>query len=920
MDYQLRVFVDGNEEYIELFPDETITMDLSFAEVQDITKKNSAFTQQFNVPGSKNNNYIFNYFFDFNQVPLDFTPTRKFEAEILYNGYIIASGYIRLNNVSIQKLNKIYNITFYNGVGDVAANIGDKFMVQLNLDHLSHPFTPNTYLQSQTDYNLFPLTGTTDYAYQNGKTFWGLFNIGYNYVDSLSGVSAYYVGTSTTSLGINSGSKTLITNVPLPFIPGNTIRITNNPTGHYMQGIVTSINGTTITFTPNLGLGTGTYSSWSVSIQSVQGQAINDPNTTPLLQFQNANVPNFMSFSGTPVRNYYFKPAIQIKELYEQIFNQADYSVDSNFFNTSYFERYYLPLKFLDETIYTQGSSQACFAYSGGSANVFEEYTSPFGITTCNNIPFSASSTGFTISAGYEGVYTFRVSASAFGYINGNDYASMSCYISVDGTEYLVIDEYSYAPSFFGTSFNFNSTADFSINITSQSQIAYIIRLAGTDITLNNFTFEILFAPRVIIGNFNYANEFPPNDFKQIDFITSVNKMFNLVCVPHPTKQKTIIVEPIIDYIGKGRVLDWTDKIDWDSNINVSPTTNILNGTLNFNFKLDKDFANQQFNISSNRTFGTYELQLNQDYKDSEVNINTIFGSPIDTTLNNSNLPALTITNLATIKTNEVNGESIQKFNPYKILPRIIFRGPVLPNENWSQINTGLTTQYWWAESSRIDRWQETNRFTTYPFSYTGFSHYTNWNAGDVFSPIESTFPEQQDLYDIYYYDYISDIISPENKIVSAKIYLTPYEIANLEFNEKIFVKNSYFRINKIKGFNLTEPTLCDIELIKLTKDYTPHPVQYYDLIPCTGGTVYHTNSDLNYNMYAYIGNYVNIFTGSTTNYNSIGCFNVVLGEQNSTYDYNHVFIGSGFTQSGVSAYNNCGCTGRTQMFVVQQT
>jgi hypothetical protein len=166
----------------------------------------------------------------------------------------------------------------------------------------------------------------------------------------------------------------------------------------------------------------------------------------------------------------------------------------------------------------------------------------------------------------------------------------------------------------------------------------------------------------------------------------------------------------------------------------------------------------------------------------------------------------------------------------------------------------------------------------------------------------------------------VTDIISPENKIVSAKIYLTPYEVADLEFNEKIFVKNTYFRINKIKGFNLSEPTLCDIELIKLTKDYTSHPVQYYDLISCTGGTNYHTNSDLNYNMYAYVGNYVNIFTGSTTNYNSIGCFNVLLGEQNSSYDYKHVFIGSGYTQSGVNIYNNCGCTGRTQMIVVQQT
>ena len=915
MDYQLRVFVDGNEEYIELFPDETITIDLSFAEVQDITKKNSAFTKEFNVPGSKNNNYIFNYFFDFNQVPLDFTPTRKFEAEILYNGYLIASGYIRLNNVSILKLNKTYNITFYNGVGDVAANIGDKFMSQLNLDHLSHPFTPDTYLQSQIDYNLFPLTGTTNYSYQNGKTFWGLFNIGYNYVDSLSGVSSYYAGTSTTSMAISSGLKTFTTTTALPFIPGDLIRVTNTATGHYMQGIVSSVNGTTISFTPNLGLGSGTYTSWAVSIQSVQGQAINDPNTTPLLQFQNSNIPNYMSFSGTPVRNYYFKPSIQIKELYEQIFNQADYFIESNFFNTSYFERYYLPLKFLDETIYTKGAVQPCYTYSGNVEN--PGIVNPSTGVTCNNFSFSSTTTNFTIPADYAGVYTVRVSVNYSFFSDFGLDANLQGNIIVNGVGTQII----YVNYDSSSSGDDNRTVDYTFNLTGNTTIGLEFNTFG-DMTVTSYSFEIFAAPRFILGNFNYANEFPPNDFKQIDFITSVNKMFNFICIPHPTKQKTIIVEPIIDYIGKGRVLDWTDKIDWDSNVNVAPTTNILNGTLNFNFKLDKDFANQQFNISSNRVFGTYELQLNQDYKDNKIDFNTIFGSPIDTTLNNNNLPALTISNLATIKTNEVNGESIQKFNPYKILPRIIFRGVVLPNENWGQgAGSGPDAQYWWAENNRIDTWQETNRFTTYPFSYTGFSHYINWNSGDVFSPIESTFPEQQDMYDIYYYDYVSDITSPENKIISAKIYLTPYEVADLEYNEKILIKNSYFRINKIKGYNLTEPSLCDIELIKLTKDYTPHPVQYYDLISCSGGTNYHTTSDLNYNMYAYIGNYVKLYTGSTTNYNSIGCFEVQLGSPNSSYDYNQVFIGSGYTENGgVNIYDFCGCVGRTNMFVVQET
>jgi hypothetical protein len=915
MGLQIRCYVDGNQEFIELYGDERINLETSFAEIQDITKKNSAFTQEFKVPGSNNNNYIFNYFFDINTVYLNWNPQRKFEADILYNGYELFNGYIRLNSVDINIKEKVYSVTFYNGIGDVAANIGDKFLRELDLSSLSHPYSTDVYLQSNLDPNLFPLTGTTNYSYQDGRTYWSVFNTGYNYTDSLSGISSYYVGTSTTSVAIVAGSRTITTNVALPFIVGDTIRMSKSPENFYIQGVVTSINGTSITFMPNLAIGTGTFSSWSISRQLPDGTQITDAKLTPLVDFQRQGVPNYMSFSGTPIRSNYFKPSIQVKELYSQIFSQAGYEIESEFFDTSYFQKFYLPLKFAED-IYVLQAEKPCYTYTAGTANLFNGLIpAPASATTCNNFGWTGNTFGFTIPEGFGGNYTFNIKLDFCSTndpaISGNPDVKLELF--ANGVFQYIIEEDYRGVGCYTLDIDFSYEVPF-----TQTDIG--IYISTTNTTGNTYTFSIKNAPRFTPSTFNYEYEFPENDYKQIDFISSVNKMFNMVCVAHPIKTKTIIVEPIVNYIGKGEILDWTEKVNFNDNIRLSPTANLLNGTLNFNFKLDKDYGNQQFNISNNRVFGTYQLQLNQDYKDTKINFDTMFGSPTDILLNNSSGNRLTVSNMAAIKNENVKGESIQKYNPFKILPRIVFRGVTLPNENWGQPRTTGTTQSWYAESYRQDRWQETSRFTTYPFSYSGFSHYLNWNAQDVANTGETVFPEQ-DLYDIYYYDYISDIISPENKLVTLKMYLTPWEVAQLKFNEQIIIKNAYFRINKISNLNLIEPDLCDVELVKLTKEYTPVPVQYYDLINCnTGGTDYHTTSNLNYNMYAYVGNYVNIFTGSTTAYTSIGCFRVELGQPNYTFDYEHVFIGSGYTSTGVAVYSDCGCSGRTSFDIVQQT
>ena len=119
MSLRIRTTIEGIHKFLDIYQDEPILMGFSFAELQDITQKNSAFSQSFNLPGTKNNNEIFNYYYNVSALPLDFNPNNKFETILTWDGYEILQGNIRLNNVTIDKDEIIYNITFYNQVNKV---------------------------------------------------------------------------------------------------------------------------------------------------------------------------------------------------------------------------------------------------------------------------------------------------------------------------------------------------------------------------------------------------------------------------------------------------------------------------------------------------------------------------------------------------------------------------------------------------------------------------------------------------------------------------------------------------------------------------------------------------------------------------------------------------------------------------------
>jgi hypothetical protein len=72
------------------------------------------------------------------------------------------------------------------------------------------------------------------------------------------------------------------------------------------------------------------------------------------------------------------------------------------------------------------------------------------------------------------------------------------------------------------------------------------------------------------------------------------------------------------------------------------------------------------------------------------------------------------------------------------------------------------------------------------------------------------------------------------------------------------------------------------------------------------------------YHLYAYANRYVRLFDDSL---NYLGCYGVSVVPFNDTYTYNHYYLSSGYTDINiVNVYPDCGCVGRSDMDLVQQT
>jgi hypothetical protein len=133
---------DGNYQQIEMFSDETITITSKIQDARDISKVFTDFTKTFTIPASKENNKVFQHWYNYN-IDNGFDNRIKKDAllEINYSPY--KRGKVQLDSVNLKDNQPYsYSVVFYGNTVNLKDLLGDDELSQLeDLDDYTHDYT-----------------------------------------------------------------------------------------------------------------------------------------------------------------------------------------------------------------------------------------------------------------------------------------------------------------------------------------------------------------------------------------------------------------------------------------------------------------------------------------------------------------------------------------------------------------------------------------------------------------------------------------------------------------------------------------------------------------------------------------------------------------------------------------------------------
>jgi hypothetical protein len=121
---------------------------------------------------------------------------------------------------------------------------------------------------------------------------------------------------------------------------------------------------------------------------------------------------------------------------------------------------------------------------------------------------------------------------------------------------------------------------------------------------------------------------FGTSGIKLIDFITSLQKKYNLVIYPNQTKNREFIVETFNNWYNKGEVRDFNKYINLNEKISAIPANNLAVNQLNFGDTLDGDYVSQQFSKAANREYGkSYYVDTENFFSQGKFEVKSGFAS-----------------------------------------------------------------------------------------------------------------------------------------------------------------------------------------------------------------------------------------------------------------------------------------------------
>jgi len=507
-----------------------------------------------------------------------------------------------------------------------------------------------------------------------------------------------------------------------------------------------------------------------------------------------------------------FKPVIRAKVLFDAIFASSGFTYESTFLNGSDFMNQYIITEQINSATASHESDIQIdvrnnlqqFSANNETKLLFpNEIVDPLTAFDTTTSYFVAPSTLplFTF-------YDFNITGLVFSGVGLPNITNVIVK-AIDVLTSTILDTYTIAPNTPTHSLNANLTLP--QNIVAGQQIKFTIEINTSSLGANISNAKL--TQITGSGGLVILNNFLPNNVKNIDFLKAIIERFNLVLEPSKTKEKHFIITPWVDWVEQGTQRDWTDLVDGNVDIQSKPLFESQSRSNTFLDDEDSDFVNYNFQLATKRTFG----QLDIDSQNENIVGNKVTQSLFSPT------PLLPIGNSSAI------GTANQKLAAKFLIPHIAKdttteRTPIVPKLRLVYYNGMVAAPLEWHiknDANVTIHWNEYPLVSQYSiFNSTTFDDLA-WRNSAPLWPITGvvTNPPMRtinDLFNNYWQKWYNFTYDPFGRILEMNIILDYRQVFDLRFNDKIFIKDSWFMVNKITDYQVGKKTSCKVELVRV--------------------------------------------------------------------------------------------------------
>jgi hypothetical protein len=295
-------------------------------------------------------------------------------------------------------------------------------------------------------------------------------------------------------------------------------------------------------------------------------------------------------------------------------------------------------------------------------------------------------------------------------------------------------------------------------------------------------------------------DDFLPKKVKQKDLIKSVCTMYNLLVEPDEENPNKLIYKSKDAYYDAGAEKDWTQKLAKNIDHQILFLPELSAKKLQLSYKPDKDEPNVVYEDATKEVYGQLEFTYDNEYVRGVDRKELIF-SPTPATNNTFNA----------------------------VVPMI---GGGAPQTNIRLLIHNGT--------------QTCNPFNIYDFGTTGQTNLTSYpvclHFDNTYNPTFDInfavcdyyfYPNitltNNNLYNLYWRRTVNQI--NKGKMLVGLFDLNENDIHNLRLNDKIYVRDSWWHINKIVDYNPTKDLLTKVELISVDDEIELAPFRTKPLL-----------------------------------------------------------------------------------------